>query len=167
MADDSMLEERPISLGRRELFRAIGGAVAGVIGNASTPVAAQSGADEETWSQFSHDDHNTGHAPKNSGPTESVAEQWRFETDWPVWSSPAIVDGTVYVGSDYMYALDATTGEEQWRLETRDVVLSSPAVVDGTVYIGSRDDNVYALDAERATNSGVSKPATRSGRRQR
>lgn len=35
-----------------------------------------------------------------------------------------------------------------WEFETDGEISGSPAVVDGAVYIGSRDQNVYALDAE-------------------
>ena len=38
-----------------------------------------------------------------------------------------------------------------WRFETDGGVMSSAAVVDGTVYVGSRDDYVYALDADDGT----------------
>ena len=45
---------------------------------------------------------------------------WRFVTKGAVWSSPTVVDGVVYVGSDdhFMYALDAATGELNWRYLT-------------------------------------------------
>ena len=68
-------------------------------------------------------------------------------------SSPAIVDGVVYVGSGdgNVYALDALTGRLRWRFQTGDVVHSSPAVVDGVVYVGSWDRYMYALDARRGT----------------
>ena len=66
-----------------------------------------------------------------------------------VFSSPAVVDGVVYVGShdSYVYALDADSGQLRWRYETGFWVRSSPTVVDGVVYVGSYDDYVYALDA--------------------
>jgi outer membrane protein assembly factor BamB len=65
-------------------------------------------------------------------------------------SSPAISDGTLYVGSgDHnVYALDAATGKLRWRFTTGDVVHASPAISGGTVYIGSWDRYFYALDAE-------------------
>jgi outer membrane protein assembly factor BamB len=39
---------------------------------------------------------------------------WRFSTGKRVHSSPAVVDGTVYVGSNdgHVYALDAATGRK-------------------------------------------------------
>ena len=78
---------------------------------------------------------------------------WRYETGGNVDSSPAMVDGVAYVGSDdkYLYALDARTGDLRWQYETGDDVNSSPAVVDGVVYFGSDDDYLYALNAPRAT----------------
>ena len=62
-------------------------------------------------------------------------------------SSPAIVDGYVYVGSGdaSLYVLDGSDGSQQWRLGTGDPIESAPAVVDGVVYVGSTDNNLYAL----------------------
>lgn len=72
--------------------------------------------------------------------------RWRFETDDWVRPSPAVVDGTLYIGGgdNHLYALDAATGREQWRFETDGRVYSSPTVVDDTVYVGSTDGAVYA-----------------------
>ena len=66
-------------------------------------------------------------------------------------SSPAVVDGVIHVGSwdNYVYALDAASGELRWRYETGDSVFSSPAVVDGVVYVGSWDNYVYAVSTGR------------------
>lgn len=67
-----------------------------------------------------------------------------------VYSSPAVVDGVVYIGSDdhNVYALDADTGAEIWTFLTGGRVLSSPAVAEGVVYVGSYDTCLYALDKE-------------------
>jgi outer membrane protein assembly factor BamB len=88
-------------------------------------------------------DHGTG-----SG--VSVESRWRFETRGIVQSSPAVSEGTVYIGSgdNHVYAIDRETGQEKWRFESGDGVNSSPAVAEGTVYVGSRDDHLYAIDAE-------------------
>jgi outer membrane protein assembly factor BamB len=74
-------------------------------------------------------------------------ERWHVDAG-PVRSSPAVVAGIVYVGSDdgNLYALDAATGAEQWRFGTGGPVASSPAVVDATVYVGSDDGNLYAVE---------------------
>jgi outer membrane protein assembly factor BamB len=59
----------------------------------------------------------------------------------------------VYVGSDddYVYALDASSGDLIWSYETGGDVYSSPTVVDGVVYVGSEDKHVYALGAGKNT----------------
>ena len=84
-------------------------------------------------------------------PTKPGDLLWRYKTGHFVVSSPAVVDGVVYVGSydSYVYALDADSGQLRWRYETGYRVYSSPAVVDGVVYVGSGDDYLYALDAGR------------------
>ncbi|MFC6874210.1 outer membrane protein assembly factor BamB family protein [Halobellus marinus] len=88
----------------------------------------------------------------------SGTQRWRFEAEEAVTSSPAIVDGSVYIGSGdvfddecCVYALNAALGTEQWRFAADGPVTSSPAVVDGTVYVGSDDGHVYAVDAASGT----------------
>ena len=75
-------------------------------------------------------------------------EKWRFKTGGTVWSSPAISNGIVYVGSvdNNLYAIDAVTGKEKWRFKTGGD-LWSPAISNGVVYVGSDDNNMYAIDA--------------------
>jgi outer membrane protein assembly factor BamB len=74
---------------------------------------------------------------------------WRFETGVSFSWGLVVVDGVVYMGSgdNYVYALDAATGQERWGFETGDDVEFAPTVVDGTIYVGSDDNCVYALDA--------------------
>jgi len=87
-----------------------------------------------------------------------------------MWSSPTIVDGIVFVGSNdgNLYAVDAATGEEHWRFETGDKIRSSPTVVDGTVYIGSttvkeEDGEVTGVHGDLyALDSGVSESSSGS-----
>lgn len=82
------------------------------------------------------------------GPAGGPQARWTFKTGGFVGSSPAVVDGRVFFGSQNqdVYALDATTGAERWRFETGKIVFSSPAVVKGVVYVGSHDGNLYALN---------------------
>ena len=81
-----------------------------------------------------------------------------FTAGCRIWSTPAISNGVVYVGSGYnvfnyetgvgyVYALDASTGTKIWNYTVNGCVDSSPAVVDGVVYVGSWDTYVYALNA--------------------
>jgi outer membrane protein assembly factor BamB len=98
---------------------------------------------------FGYDLANTGHAPEESGPAGPVTAEWTLGMESSVQSSPAVVNGTVYVGSSdgSLYAVDAVTGEAQWTFETGGPVRSSPAVVEDTVYVGSDDNHLYAVDA--------------------
>lgn len=103
---------------------------------------------DERWPQFGQNRMNTGHVA-GIAPSAPVTDRWTYETGDGVSSSPAVVDGTVYIGSadGSVYALSAADGKEQWSYETGDGVSSSPAVHDGTVYVGSLDESVYALSA--------------------
>jgi outer membrane protein assembly factor BamB len=75
--------------------------------------------------------------------------KWSFHAGGPIISSPAIADGSVYVGSaDHsVYALDQRTGALRWKFATGGRVSSSPAVAAGRLYVLSYDGNLYALDA--------------------
>jgi hypothetical protein len=77
-----------------------------------------------------------------------------------VFSSPAVANGVVYVGSDdsNVYALNATTGAKLWGFTTGYWVYSSPAVANGTVYVGSVDGNVYAIGNAAAATSQSATP---------
>jgi eukaryotic-like serine/threonine-protein kinase len=84
-----------------------------------------------------------------AGPATLPELKWKFKTGGPVFSSPAVVGGVVFIGSldTNLYALDAESGVEKWRVTTGGPIRSSPAVVDGSVYCYSRDGFVYALMA--------------------
>ena len=50
------------------------------------------------------------------------AEQWRFQGDSAMESTPTVADGAVYITSDNgtFYAIDAETGELRWQFEQAD-----------------------------------------------
>jgi len=79
--------------------------------------------------------------------------QWEFQTGGPVRSSPVVVDGVVYIGSNdgRVYALDAATGSMVWSNNTGGKVTGSAAVVSNVVYIASEAGYVYALNASTGT----------------
>ena len=68
---------------------------------------------------------------------------------WGIYSSPAVANGVVYIGSDdhNLYALNATDGRQLWVYPTENWVESSPTVANGIVYVSSEDENLYALNA--------------------
>ena len=73
---------------------------------------------------------------------------WRAPTDGDVISSPAVANGTVYVGSGdgHLYALELATGDRRWRHDAGSPISSSPAVGGGLVYATARD-GIFAVDA--------------------
>ena len=93
--------------------------------------------------------------PRLANPKPSTPDlRWLFKTDDPRWTTTMLaVDGTVYVGADKLYALNASTGDLLWTFGFEHYPgMSSPAVVDGVVYISSlRAGGVYALDASNGS----------------
>jgi outer membrane protein assembly factor BamB len=87
---------------------------------------------------------------RGEAPVTFTRVKWAFATKGQVLSSPAVVDGTVYVGSTdaHVYAIEAASGGEKWKFQTKARVVSSPAVANGVVIVVSYDGNVYALDAQ-------------------
>ena len=83
------------------------------------------------------------------GPRQLKGVKWAFQTGGPVVSSPTVVDGVAYVGSDdkLLHAVDVATGKEKWKFATEGIVRSTPAVATGVVYFGSYDGVFYAVDA--------------------
>jgi outer membrane protein assembly factor BamB len=78
------------------------------------------------------------------------AVRWKHLIGSYADSSPAVANGTVYIGSwlrEKVYALDAATGAVRWSQPVGSKVDSSPVVAGGTVYVGSDDHKVYAISA--------------------
>ena len=91
--------------------------------------------------------------------TPDLAENWVFDTEAPVYATPAISqDGsTVYVGTldnfsglneSKVFAVNTSTGtlRNGWPFVAGDGITASPAIgSDGTIYVTSFDRNLYAL----------------------
>ncbi len=78
---------------------------------------------------------------------------WSFAAGKEIWSSPAVADGMIYVGSldTKLYAFDASCRNAclpLWSFATGNGIWSSPAVAGGMVYIGSSDHKLYAFGLE-------------------
>lgn len=146
---------------RRRYLQAFGAlGVVGLAGCSSDDTENQSGDGEPAAGATPTPSGGTATASEETATPEpepkapAGTEEWAYETGSSrLWSHPALVDGTLYLGGfdGNVYAIDATDGTEQWVFETDSRIHSSPAVVDGTVYIGSTDHNVYALDAADGT----------------
>ena len=86
---------------------------------------------------------------------QSSTQGLSFGRGGPVYSTPAVAYGRVFLGSidTRVYSFDQDTGELLWSHSTGDWVYGAPAVADTpktdpTVYVGSKDQNFYALDAK-------------------
>ena len=74
---------------------------------------------------------------------------WSLGTGSYVYSSPAVWNGRVYIGSynGTLYCVSAATGSVLWRFGTGGSIGGAPTVVDGVVYFANRQHRIYALDA--------------------
>ena len=117
-----------------------------IISTSMITLTASQESEFDWWPMFRHDKEHTG--VSTTSPL-SGNELWNYPTAGRVRSSPAVVDGVVFVGSDdgKLYALDYIEGVELWSYPTGGSVFSSPAVVDGVVFVGSGNGRVYALDS--------------------
>lgn len=100
-----------------------------------------------------------------SSAEHTPAIRWRYHTDGRVIASPAVADGTVFIGSTdrYLYAIDERTGKAKWKFKTGARICSTAAAADGVVYFESYDGNLYAVDA--ASGAQRWKFATKGERR--
>jgi len=100
------------------------------------------------WPMFHHDLNNSGYSTSIYAP-ETNNVLWRYQTNFWVSSSPAIVNNRVYFGSDdgNFYCLN-TSGALIWKDDLPwGSSVSSPYVVDGKVITGSSYDYIYCWDA--------------------
>ncbi|AOZ91794.1 PQQ-binding-like beta-propeller repeat protein [Paenibacillus crassostreae] len=101
---------------------------------------------KEEVSMFRADLQHSGmYASK--GPDQFNGVKWKFKTEGPVRSSPVILDGILYIGSDdqSVYAIEEESGTQKWSYKTRGAIKSSPAIAEETVYVYSDDGTIYAL----------------------
>lgn len=100
------------------------------------------------WPMFRHDTNHIG-ISTSSAPDENDV-LWLYQTGGFITSSPAVLDGKVYIGSgdNKLYCFDMMNGDILWDFTTGGYITASPAVANGKVYIGSQDTIFYCLDSE-------------------
>jgi outer membrane protein assembly factor BamB len=126
-------------------------------GNVTTAVDSISGSEyatidevwalrSEPWQMWRRDPQHS--ATGQSGPAD-LTLRWKFTTSGGVVSSPSVVDGRAYFGSQdkNVYCVDARSGRLVWKFMTETRIESSPAVAYGKVYVGPDDGYIYCLDA--------------------
>ncbi len=110
-------------------------------------IASKSSAPETgSWSMFRHD---ADRSSIGEGGPANLSLVWKFTTGGAVMSSPTVVNGVVYFGSQdhNVYAVNAWSGNLIWKFTTNNTIESSMAVVDNKVVTGAEDGYVYCLDA--------------------
>jgi len=144
---------------------AVLGGVLPTSARASVPSDGNIGTQPEcAWRMYGHDigrsfAQNSSCTGINQGRVTTLVPSWFMPTADSVTASPAVVDGTIYVGSwdGVMHAIDQATGVERWHFNIGDNsntafgrIESSAAVVDigGTrAVIFGGGSTLYALDA--------------------
>ncbi len=112
------------------------------------------------WPQFHDTESRTG--VDWSETTLTPANVSRMKMLWSksagaskqgVNSSPVVVAGVVYIGSDdgHVWAYSAATGALRWSKWAGGPVRSTPAVYNGGVFVGSNDNNLYKFKATDGT----------------
>ena len=103
----------------------------------------------EDWHTFMYDLGFSGISPdKNLTPPLELL--WKFKTGGPLYASPVIANGILYIGSTdgKLYALDAKQWGIKWVFDAGDAIRYSAAVLGDRVYFSARNNKVYALDAK-------------------
>lgn len=110
------------------------------------------------WPMYLHDPYHTSYT-QTPAPSEDVLFWWNT-TGGKTYSSPAVADGLVFIGSqaaggDYMNAFYVENGTLAWKTPTYESVsgghglTSTPAYWNGYVYFGA--DRIYCLHANNGT----------------
>ena len=101
-----------------------------------TPIAA---AD---WPVFQQNLDHTGFIVQ---PSNFIPNVWNFNAQSPITSSAAILNQTIYFGSNNwdIYAVNLVDGTKIWEYKTGGKIDSSPSIVNNTLYLGSMDDYLY------------------------
>lgn len=118
-----------------------------------SPSIAQSralpeGAATDSWPQFRGNHQLTGFS-KSELPKD-LKILWTYEAGESIESSAAIVEGTVFVGTQKgeLIALDLGNGAVRWKYGVKaGIGESSPSVNNGIVYVGDLSGVVHAVSA--------------------
>ena len=103
----------------------------------------------EDWHTFMHDLGFSGMSPDQSL-TPPLALLWKFKTGGPLYASPVIANGILYIGSTdgKLYALDAKQWGIKWVFDAGDAIRYSATVLGDRVYFNARNNKVYALNTK-------------------
>jgi len=74
---------------------------------------------------------------------------WDNRLNGPIWTTPAVSDGRIFVGHSggELVVLDAADGQILWQFDAGEVVRASAIVVGGYVLVGTMGGKLFSLDA--------------------
>ena len=141
-------------------------AAAGATSPTSTPSAVTTG----DWTQFHHDLAHSGYnaieGTISAANVGGLGVAWTATTPSFIYSSPAVADGVVYVGSRdgnlYAFAAGCASGggtcTPLWKAPAGSSTDSSPAVSEGVVYVGAGSGKLIAYAVGCASGGGTCTP---------
>lgn len=101
------------------------------------------------WHTFMYDLGFSGRSPDETlkPPLDLL---WKFKTGGPLYASPVIAHGILYIGSTdgKLYALDAKAWGIKWVFDAGEAIRYSATVFGDRVYFSARNNKVYALAAK-------------------
>jgi outer membrane protein assembly factor BamB len=94
------------------------------------------------WRQFRLNAANNAVLPGN------LETSWIVRTDGGFSSSPALVDGTLYIGNNAgaLYAIEVATGKTLWTFTAKAPIMANPIVVGDLVIVGEGNQTSYMTD---------------------
>ncbi len=74
--------------------------------------------------------------------------QWKFKAKGPMFSSPVVVENSVFVGSldSTLYAVDLGSGKLKWEFKTGGEIRSTVCLQGNHLFLYSGDANLYCLN---------------------
>lgn len=121
------------------------------------------------WTQFGYSALRTGNEPNDDiiahtidvGKNTILAMSWAYNSDAPINTEPAVVNGTAYFGNDagVLSAVGIQAGSPAWTftIPSGAPIRSSPAVdPSGQIIFGANDGNLYVLNSSGASTKTIS-----------
>jgi outer membrane protein assembly factor BamB len=100
------------------------------------------GTNADDWVTYAHDQARSGFQGQPTGidrtTVATLRTRWTTSLHEPVWSSPIVTGGAVYVATDAgnVVSLDAASGAIRWKIHVGPSVRMTPALIDGTLFVG-------------------------------
>ncbi|MFB6283202.1 MAG: PQQ-binding-like beta-propeller repeat protein, partial [Halobacteria archaeon] len=112
--------------------------------------ASQSVTVKYAWSKFGYNNTGVSSNDETTGVRSKPVTKWKVDLGgtWPVYSSPAVVNDTMYVPSmtGKMSAVNISTGEFRWNYTGVAGTDSSPAVYNNQIILSGGDKKLYSIN---------------------